>query len=184
MESILAVLSQPNQLDAVSRRVKMLLSDLDKTTTAGAPNGRTTHLGSTSRGHSSDHQDLDDPSSSAHQTTTTTTLDTNEREKIDALYAALPRIEPMLPLVPPLLTRLRSLASLHAGASSFESTLKQCEVESDKMRETDETMTLVMKRLEKGMEEQVETIKGNWDSLSERIVRLEDRLTRLDEAKS
>ncbi|WAR64058.1 hypothetical protein PtB15_16B217 [Puccinia triticina] len=43
--------------------------------------------------------------------------------KLDRLYSLLPRLDPLLPLVPHLLSRLRSLAHLHASADSFRARL-------------------------------------------------------------
>ncbi|WAR56246.1 hypothetical protein PtB15_7B91 [Puccinia triticina] len=43
--------------------------------------------------------------------------------KLDRLYSLLPRLDPLLPLVPHLLSRLRSLAHLHTSADSFRARL-------------------------------------------------------------
>jgi nuclear migration protein JNM1 len=163
MESLLSLLTQPNQLEAVSRRVKLLLADLDKTTASS----KTAAL-------------KDDPLDNADgRENGQVKVNAKELERIDKLYTALPRLEPLLPLLPPLLTRLRSLSALHAGASTFQSTLAKVEGESATMRDTDEEMKEILSRLEAGMKGQADVMKNNWTGLADRLTQLESRLASL-----
>jgi nuclear migration protein JNM1 len=157
MESILTTLSQPDQLDGVSTRVKLVLADLDKT--RATPNNKS--------GISTDKNNADFK------------LNPSDAQKVEAIYTALPRIEPLVPLLPPLLTRLRSLASLHAGASSVQSTLTRLEADTADMKETDSEIKEVLDRLNEGISKQAEAMKGNWDSLSERLELLNERVAKL-----
>jgi nuclear migration protein JNM1 len=162
MESILNMLSQPDQLDSVSRRIKAVLADLDKT---AAPAAKSGGIQANGRANSKEGSDFK--------------LEPTDAQKIDTLYACLPRIEPLLPLVPPLLTRLRSLAALHAGASTFQSTLAKLEIETANMKETDVDVKEVLDRLDEGITKQAEVMKGNWTSLNERLEQLNERVSRL-----
>ncbi|KAH8089172.1 Dynamitin-domain-containing protein [Filobasidium floriforme] len=157
LESILTMLSQPDQLDGVSTRVKLVLADLDKT--RATPNNKS--------GISTDKNNADFK------------LNPSDAQKVEAIYTALPRIEPLVPLLPPLLTRLRSLASLHAGASSVQSTLTRLEIDTADMKETDSEIKEVLDRLDEGISKQAEAMKGNWDSLSERLELLNERVAKL-----
>jgi len=161
MEAILNMLSQPDELESASRRVKVVLADLDKATT---PSSKTAGLAG-ARAMSKEDSSLK--------------LNPTDAQKVDALYACLPRIEPLMPLVPPLLTRLRSLAMLHSGASAFQSTLSTLETDAANMKETDVEVKEVLDRLDKGITKQAEVMKANWGSLSERLQQLNERVARL-----
>ena len=161
MESILTLLSQPEQLDDVSKRVKLVLTDLDKT--RATPSSKAAMPSDRAEG----------------KNTADLKLDPSDAQKVDAIYNALPRIEPIVPLLPPLLTRLRSLASLHAGASSVQSTLSRLEGDTASMKETDAEVKEVLDRLDEGITKQAEAMKGNWNSLSERLELLNERVARL-----
>lgn len=157
LESILTMLSQPDQLDGISTRVKLVLADLDKT--RATPNNKS--------GISTDKNNADFK------------LNPSDAQKVEAIYTALLRIEPLVPLLPPLLTRLRSLASLHAGASSVQSTLTRLETDTADMKEKDSEIKEVLDRLDEGISKQAEAMKGNWDSLSERLELLNERVAKL-----
>jgi nuclear migration protein JNM1 len=161
MEAILNMLSQPDELETASRRVKIVLADLDK---AFTPSSKTAGLAG-ARGAVKEDNSLK--------------LNPTDAQKVDALYACLPRIEPLMPLVPPLLTRLRSLATLHAGASAFQSTLSTLETDADNMKETDIEVKEVLDRLDEGITKQAQVMKANWGSLSERLQQLNERVVRL-----
>jgi nuclear migration protein JNM1 len=154
LEQIVAVLSQPRQIEAVSRRVKLLLADLDKaaqTSAAAAKRGQA--AGATAE--------------------TPSILSTSEKDKIDALFSLLPRIDPILPIVSPLLVRLRSLARLHASAAGFDATLRRLEAQMDGMDGSE--VEEVMKRVEEGLKQQGEAVRSNWKNLDERLADVERR---------
>ena len=161
MEAILNMLSQPDELESASRRVKVVLADLDKAVT---PSSNTTGLAG-ARGNAKEDTSLK--------------LNPTDAQKVDAIYACLPRIEPLIPVIPPLLTRLRSLAALHAGASAFQSTLTILETDADNMKETDMEVKEVLNRLDEGITKQADVMKANWSSLSERLHELNERVGKL-----
>ncbi len=101
-------------------------------------------------------------------------LEPEEKEKVDVLFALVGRIDPILPVISPLLTRLRSLAALHASAAAFGTTIRQLESQMDGLGDGD--VEEVMKRVEEGLEIQSEAVKANWSSLEERLNDVERRL--------
>jgi nuclear migration protein JNM1 len=161
LENILALLAQPRQLDTAARKVKLLLADLGKAS-ALASGAQTPGVRGTATG------------------ATGLTVTPTEKEKLEALYALLPRLDPLLPIIPPLLTRLRSLATLHANASSFQATLETLEAQTGEMDRAQGEMRSVLARVEEGLERNARGVQGNWESLEARMGDLMGRLDALE----
>ncbi|KAM3528079.1 hypothetical protein MY4038_006037 [Beauveria bassiana] len=166
MDKQIATLAQAStaNLDAISRRVRTLASDQDKLNDAREKaKALREELGKAS-GSSSQAQ-ADD---SAEQET-----------KINALYAVLPTIESLAPILPPLLDRLRSLRAIHADAAAASQTLDQIE-----QRQTDMTAELKqwregLQKLEETMKESDSTVKGNMTVMEGWVKDLEGRMAKL-----
>lgn len=165
LENVLALLAAPRQLDTAARKVKLLLADLGK---ASALASGTQTPGIRGGG----------PSSGPGSTPLNVTPP--EKEKLDALYALLPRIDPLLPILPPLLTRLRSLSMLHANASAFQATLETLEPQTGEMDRVAGEMSRVLERVEQGLERNASGVKANWESLEGRLGDLMGRLEALE----
>ena len=99
--------------------------------------------------------------------------------KITALYQLLPRIDPLLPLTPRLLTRLRSLSTLHSSAQDFSSSLSSLQEKVTSLGESGLEMRGTLERLELSLKENEELVKGNLGGLEERIRAVGERLGRL-----
>ncbi|KAM3455478.1 hypothetical protein MY5147_001348 [Beauveria neobassiana] len=166
MDKQIATLAQAStaNLDAISRRVRTLASDQDKLNDAREKaKALREELGKAS-GPSSQAQ-ADD---SAEQET-----------KINALYAVLPTIESLAPMLPPLLDRLRSLRAIHADAAAASQTLDQIE-----QRQADMTAELKqwregLQKLEETMKESDSTVKGNMTVMEGWVKDLEGRMAKL-----
>ncbi|KAM0743651.1 hypothetical protein ACQRIT_001910 [Beauveria bassiana] len=166
MDKQIATLAQAStaNLDAISRRVRTLASDQDKLNDAREKaKALREELGKAS-GSSSQAQ-ADD---SAEQET-----------KINALYAVLPTIESLAPMLPPLLDRLRSLRAIHADAAAASQTLDQIE-----QRQADMTAELKqwregLQKLEETMKESDSTVKGNMMVMEGWVKDLEGRMAKL-----
>lgn len=100
-------------------------------------------------------------------------------QKIDALFALLPRIDPLLPLTPKLLTRLRSLANVHSVAATFADTLAVLKAETERLGEGEKDLQEMLAGLEGSMAGNETKVKGNLDALDERIAGLVARLDRI-----
>ncbi|OAV89019.1 hypothetical protein PTTG_28843 [Puccinia triticina 1-1 BBBD Race 1] len=132
-EHQLSLLTQPRHLDSISRRVKVIVTDLERVhearrkLTDSRPLSIALASGITVVTHNQQQ-----PGSSALANVPGVIAPAPDRapplppdalHKLDRLYSLLPRLDPLLPLVPHLLSRLRSLAHLHASADSFRTRL-------------------------------------------------------------
>ncbi|RXK42050.1 hypothetical protein M231_00772 [Tremella mesenterica] len=155
LDHLLLLLTNPRNLDAISRRVKLLLVDLDRAAAA---------------------------SRRAPPTTTTTykpdlpSLTQTEYQSLLSLFSLLPRLDPLLPILPPLLIRLRSLSTLHDEAGSIADKLNSLrETERIGMEETKELRDAV-KNVQESTTRSTEQVEKNWNGLDGRLKELEKRL--------
>ncbi|ORX34148.1 hypothetical protein BD324DRAFT_636853 [Kockovaella imperatae] len=159
LDHLLILLTQPRHLDAISRRVKLLLVDLDRAAAAS----RRQPLGSQS------------PEKGA----SSVALSSAEYESLQSLFAILPRLDPLIPIITPLLARLKSLSGLHAEAAQTVSTLRA--VQEGTKRNGDEVKELVgvVQGVKGGLEEGAKAVERNWTGLGDRMKSLEDRIKAL-----
>lgn len=153
LNSQLMLLTQPRHIDSISRRLKLLLSDLERVSTAQAQ-----------KRHS-------------QQTGSTTTIIPGTATQ-DALLPLLSRLAPSLPHIPHILTRLRTLSALHASAGEFQGTMAALEEEQRKTRDALEALKNAVGDVETSLEANKGTVAGNVQGLEDRVDRV---LTRLEE---
>jgi nuclear migration protein JNM1 len=156
----LTVLAQPRHLDNISRRLKLLLSDLDRLAAANQQHRRS----AATEGDSS-------------STTAPATLPASLQEQ---LAPALARLVPALPQIPHILARLRTLATLHASSAQFGSTLSALEEEQRQSREALDALNQAIEGVEGSLAENGQVVRGNVTGLEERIDALTKRLESLD----
>lgn len=152
LNSKLMLLTQPRHIDSISRRLKLLLSDLERVSTAQAQKRHSQQPGSTTIIPGSATQ--------------------------DALLPLLSRLAPSLPHIPHILTRLRTLSALHASAGEFQGTMAAFEEEQRKTRDALEALKSAVGDVEASLEANKETVAGNVQGLEDRVDRV---LTRLEE---
>lgn len=100
-------------------------------------------------------------------------------QKINTLFALLPRLDPLLPLTPRLLTRLGSLSSLHASAASFSTTLNSIQAEVSRLSEGEAGLKEILTGLEGSMNDNSNKVKRNLGGLEERIQSVVQRMDQL-----
>lgn len=100
-------------------------------------------------------------------------------QKIDALFALLPRLDPLLPLTPRLLTRLRSLATLHSSAATFGETLGDLKRDVERLDEGEKGLREVVDGLERSVSENEGKVRGNLEGLEGRLGDLVKRMEQL-----
>ncbi|KAI0038777.1 hypothetical protein FA95DRAFT_1528961 [Auriscalpium vulgare] len=149
----LTVLTQPRHLDNISRRLKLLLTDLDRLSSANQQHRR----------QQSTHADGSAPAAAP------STLH-------EQLSPVLTRLVPALPHIPHVLARLRTLAALHTSAAEFQSALAALEEEQRRARETLADLGKAVDGVEASLEENAKVVKGNVGGLDERIMDLVKRL--------
>lgn len=153
LNSQLTLLTQPRHIDSVSRRLKLLLSDLDRA--------------SASQHHS--HRRHSSQSGTGPPQT----------QIQDQLLPLLARLGPSLPHIPHILTRLRTLAALHTSAGEFQSTLETLEEEQRKTREALGELEVAVQTVEASLEENRNVVRGNVGGLEGRVDTLLRRLEEL-----
>lgn len=101
---------------------------------------------------------------------------------MQTLFALLPRLDPLLPILPPLMARLRSLAGLHAEAGRVVEGLKRLEGEGTKRGEEVKELRTVVEAVKQGVEEGGRKALGNWEAVERRLKNLEGRIAKLGES--
>ncbi|KAF5385990.1 hypothetical protein D9615_002416 [Tricholomella constricta] len=157
MNAQLSLLTQPRHIDSISRRLKLLLSDLDRA----------------SAQHHSHRRHPSQPNS---------TPQTSQLQ--EQVLPLLSRLGPSLPHIPHILTRLRTLAVLHASAAEFQDTLQSLEQEQQKIHETLTELDSAVKTVELSLDENRTVVRGNVAGLESRVNSLLDKLEELNRTGS
>lgn len=154
----LTILTQPRHIDSISRRLKILLSDLDRASAA------------------------------QHQTHRRQTSQTNAPPQPSPLHEQvlplLSRLGPLLPHIPHILTRLRTLSALHSSATEFQSNLEDLEEEQKKTHNGLLELERAVKTVETSLNENREVVKNNVAGLEKRVNSLLERLDDLRDQDS
>ena len=148
----LTLLTQPRHIDSVSRRLKLLLSDLERVSASQTQKRQQAGGGG--------------------GTGTVTVLTPAQ----DAVLPMLSRLAPSLPHIPHILTRLRTLSALHGSASEFQSTMAVLEEEQRRTREALEALNGAVANVEASLEANRSTVVGNVSTLESRVEKVLDRL--------
>ncbi|KAH7108111.1 Dynamitin-domain-containing protein [Auriculariales sp. MPI-PUGE-AT-0066] len=156
----LTLLTQPRHIDSVSRRLKLLLADLERTSGAGAGQAASRRQPSQVNG--------------AAPAPVQPTLQAD-------LLPILTRLSPHLPTLPHILARLRTLSALHTSAAAFETTLKDLEDEQKKVRAGLGELSSAVDRVEKTLSENETMTAQNVQGLEQRIDGLVQRLEALSQ---
>ncbi|KAG8213793.1 amino acid permease-domain-containing protein [Butyriboletus roseoflavus] len=146
----LTLLTQPRHIDSVSRRLKLLLSDLERVSASQIQKRQQANGG----------------------TGTLTVLTPAQ----DAVLPLLSRLAPSLPHIPHILTRLRTLSALHGSAAEFQSAVTALEEEQRRTREALEALNGAVANVEGSLEANRTTVAGNVSSLEDRVERVLNRL--------
>ncbi|KAH0827604.1 hypothetical protein J3R83DRAFT_4329 [Lanmaoa asiatica] len=154
----LTLLTQPRHIDSVSRRLKLLLSDLERVSASQIQKRQQAGGGQANGGSAG----------------TSTVLTPAQ----DAVLPLLSRLAPSLPHIPHILTRLRTLSALHGSAAEFQSTMAAFEEEQRRTREALDALKDAVVDVEASLEANRTTVAGNVGSLEDRVEKV---LIRLEE---
>lgn len=154
----LTVLTQPRHIDNISRRLKLLLSDLDR-------------LSSSNQQHQAANQRNRGPSfhpgsSTSSQPAPAPTAPPTHQEQLAPI---LTRLAPLLPHIPHILTRLRTLSTLHTNAAAFQSTLESLEEEQRRERTALTELETALSGIEQSLQDNEGVVKNNVRGLEERV---------------
>lgn len=162
LDHLLLLLTQPRHLDAISRRVKLLLVDLDRATAASRRAGPGSAI-----------------APAAAPAASSPTLTQAEYTQLQSLFTILPRLDPLLPILPPLLVRLRSLAGLHDEAEAMATALKALQGDEKGMKDEFKDLQDTVMSIQDGLAGSVDGIEKNWLGLQGRLGDLEKRIKEL-----
>lgn len=154
----LTLLTQPRHLDSISRRLKLLISDLDRLSAA-----QHAHGGKKQTQQSAQPQTASAPSPLQEQ-----------------ILPLLARLAPNLPHLPHLLTRMRTLSSLHTAAADAQGILTDLEGEQRRTKGRLDVLASAVEGVEKSLEDNAQVMRTNVGGLEERIESLVKRLDALD----
>ncbi|CAG8688108.1 3030_t:CDS:2, partial [Acaulospora colombiana] len=167
----LTILTQPRTIDSISRRLKLLLTDLDRVAAQSATAGASTQGTGTaqSRGTGATSGTASNPGAGSTGTSQSSTIQ-------EQLTPILQRLAPHLPTLPHILARLRTLSSLHAAAADFQRSMEQLEAQQKRNRSSIDELELAIKTLETSIQNNGEVEKNNVTKLEENIQKLLQRL--------
>lgn len=89
------------------------------------------------------------------------------------------RLGPALPQIPHILTRLRTLSTLHTSATGFQATLNELEQEQQKAHDALMVLNDAVRSVEKSLEDNRILVKNNVTGLEGRVDMLSQRLEEL-----
>ncbi|KAI9172029.1 Dynamitin subunit 2 [Paramyrothecium foliicola] len=144
LEKQISTLAQAStsSLDAVSRRVRALAQDQDNL-------NKSREKAKALREELGKHGHTPAPEES------------EQEAKINALYAILPTIESLTPVLPPLLDRLRSLRAIHAEAATASETLENIQRQQTEMAGELKQWREGLDKMENAIGEGDAAVKGN-----------------------
>ncbi|KAG0358932.1 Dynactin subunit 2 [Podila minutissima] len=149
LEQHINILVQPRQLEQLSRRLKVVMADLERVQELQAKDA-------TASGISADAEN-----------------------KINALFELIDKIDPLVSLAPVLVTRLKGLKSLHAEAAVFSDSIKMISSEQTKITEELKGLDTVSAKLQESMAENDTAIQKNIELIDGRITQLVERIQKL-----
>ncbi|KAK7419325.1 hypothetical protein QQZ08_010908 [Neonectria magnoliae] len=154
--STLAQASTAN-LDAVSRRVRTLAAEQEKLSDAREKaKSLREELGRNA------------PSSPSEES--------EQEARINALYAILPTIENLTPILPPLLDRLRSLRAIHSDAATASETLTRIETQQAEMTTELKQWNEGLEKIEAAMKTSGAAVESNKTVMEGWVKELEERI--------
>jgi nuclear migration protein JNM1 len=114
--------------------------------------------------------------SSQQSSDKTVTLSQADYTSLQSLFALLPRLDPILPIVPSLLARLQSLSGLHAAASQVTDGLIKLQDEEKNLGEEAKELLAIVEGVQKGLDQAGKQIMDNWTKVEGKLSDLGTRL--------
>lgn len=171
IEHLLTLLTQPRHLDGISRRIKVLVSELERVHEARRKLMISGEEGDVTRGEGMENGKSEGSS--------TINLAPETLKKLDTVLPILSRVDSMLPIVPTLLSRLQSLSSLHASSANFahdvealQGILKSSNTQSQELKQ-------MLGNLQSSLVENEQRTKDNLVIVEERIESITKRMSNL-----
>lgn len=175
IEHLLTLLTQPRHLDGISRRIKVLVSELER-----VHETRKKLMMSEGEGDEFRAEGIESGKGEGEsQGSKSTSIATETMKKLDTVLPILSRVDSMLPIVPTLLSRLQSLSSLHASSASFahdvealQGIMKSSNMQSQELKQ-------MLGNLQSSLGENEQRTKDNLAIVEERIESITKRMDSL-----
>ncbi|KAH8697762.1 Dynamitin-domain-containing protein [Talaromyces proteolyticus] len=177
------IASTNSQLEALSTRIKKLTADADSLANARrrASEAAAKSAASADRIQASPADNFASGSSNGTEVNAETTTQRDEQAaKIQALYATLPTIQSLHPVLPSVLERLRSLRAIHAGAAQASETLDALEKDQAEMSKEIEQWREGLLVVEEKVKESEGAMKKNIDVVGPWVKGLEARIAKFE----
>lgn len=165
LEQQMSLLTQPRHLDAISRRLKLLNSELEKVNE------------SKSKLNSDNDREITEADDGTQQGSTGMSIVT--QNKVDKLFSSLERIEPLIPLTPHILDRLTTLSEVHRKASNSVSDIDELKHQTVNISNNIKTLNDATSTLSQSLEANDKLVKSNVDNVMTRIEEISNRLVNL-----
>ncbi|KAF9972026.1 hypothetical protein BGZ73_004907 [Actinomortierella ambigua] len=149
LEQQMNILTQPRHLEQLSRRLKVVIAELDRV------------------------QELQT------KETSTSGISVETENKINTLFDLVDKIDPLVVLAPALVTRLKGLKTLHAEAAVFSDSIKMISGEQTKITDELKGLDAVSTKLQESMAENEAAIQKNIELIDSRITALVERVQKL-----
>ncbi|KAI9598230.1 Dynamitin-domain-containing protein [Syncephalis fuscata] len=149
MEQQLELLAQPRHMELVARRAKALTHELERL----------------QRYKAEDDERLG--------------INKETAKKIDQLFSTLDQLDPLIPLAPALVQRLKNLEQLHARAATFSDAVTAVEREQTRLDGSINGMEEQCTKIETSLKENGAIIQRNVEALDRRIADLVERVAKL-----
>ncbi len=162
----LTLLTQPRHIDSISRRIKLLNSEFERTSSSS---GAQAHHANQRRGAHHAATPASPHAASPSTGTPAPAANASTTALQEQLAPILTRLAPLLPHIPHILTRLRTLSALHTSAAGFQKTLEGLEEEQKRVRAALEDLQRAVEGVEKSLQENENLVKGNVRELEDRI---------------
>lgn len=159
-------------LEALSSRVRKLTTDAEALASArkrAADAAKTSQTARVASTEDAATQGADGPSA-----------DDEHTAKIHALYATLPTIQSLHPLLPSVLERLRSLRACHSGAAQAADSLNELEKRHAEMSSEIEQWREGLAAVEEKMSQGESVLRSNVETVEPWVRELESRMARLE----
>lgn len=163
IDHLLTLLTQPRHLDGISRRIKVLMSELERVQEAKRRLATNEDTGQADGSPT--------PSSAA--------VPPETLKRLDNAMDLMSKVEPMLPIVPAILTRLQSLATLHADSASFATTVDTLERLAQQSQTQSKDLASMLQSLEGTFAENQQRVTSNLKVVEDRMERIMERMDAL-----
>lgn len=173
IEHLLTLLTHPRHLDGISRRIKILVSELERLHEARR---KLANTGGTLQPLQIEGKGTNGDASPSSQGIL---VPIETMQKLDTVLPTLSKLEPLIPLVPALLARLHSLTTLHASSSSFVEDMNSLEASMKRSNDSTSELKDMLKNLEFSFVENQSRIEANLKVVEARMENITQRVEKL-----